>query len=175
MKNIVVITSTPRKGGNSELLAEAFARGAADTGHAVETVYLRDLSINYCRGCEACYKLGRCVQKDDTAALLDKLMAADAIALASPVYFYNMSAQLKTLVDRLLPVYTKLRSDIYLLMTAADDGDISLAVETMRACTRDCLEDCEEKGVLAVGGMHGAGDIAGHPSLEAAYEMGKNA
>ena len=103
MKNIVVITSTPRKGGNSELLAEAFARGAADAGHAVETVYLRDKTINYCRGCEACYKLGRCVQKDDMAALLETLMAADVIALASPVYFSTLPGKMLSLISRMQP------------------------------------------------------------------------
>lgn len=176
MKNVLVISSTPRKGGNSEKLAERFLAGALDAGANAEIVYLREKNIGYCRGCGACDETGVCSQKDDMAPLTEKLLAADVIALATPVYFYTMSAQLKTVIDRLAACYTRIRADIYLFCTAWDDdrANLELTLESMRGCTRDCFEECEEKGALAVGGVQKKGDIDGREELQTAYLMGKN-
>ena len=176
MKKVVIVSSTPRDGGNSELLAVQFARGARDAGHIVETQYLRDFNIGYCRGCYSCAKSGRCFQSDGMNSITQSLLTADVILLSTPVYFYAMSGQLKVFIDRLLPVYSKIRADIYLICTSYDTDDAKLeqCIENIRGATRDCFENCPEKGILKVGGLDKAGEIKKRPELKTAYEMGKN-
>lgn len=114
-KNVLVLSASPRKGGNSDLLCDEFVQGAKKAGHDAEKVFLREKKIGYCVACDACRKNGgRCFQKDDMPAILEKMMTADVIVMATPVYFYSMSAQLKTLIDRVYPSYTGVRGkDIY--------------------------------------------------------------
>ena len=95
MKNVLVLSSSPRKGGNSDLLCDAFAKGAKKAGHKVAKIRVADKKVGYCTGCYACQKTGKCVIKDDAAAILKKMMASDVIVFASPVYFYSVCAQLK--------------------------------------------------------------------------------
>ena len=98
--NILILSGSPRKGGNTELLAEAFAKGAS-AHHHVEIVSVRDYKVNPCLGCNACFEAnGICVQKDDMAAIYEKVNQADMLVIASPVYFYGISAQLKAIIDR---------------------------------------------------------------------------
>ena len=87
MKNVLIISSSPRKGGNSETLCEEFYAGATEAGHNAEIVSLRDKNINYCKGCYVCRKRGKCVQDDDMLPLLEKIKEADVLVLATPVYF----------------------------------------------------------------------------------------
>lgn len=96
-KKVRIISSSPRRGGNSETLAAAFAEGAQAAGHQVETVYLREKQIGYCKGCFACHELGHCVLRDDAAAIIAKMHDADVLVFATPVYYYCVSGQLKTL------------------------------------------------------------------------------
>ena len=97
-KNILILSGSPRKGGNSDILCDRFMEGARASGHRAEKVFLRDKNIGYCIGCEACHQNnGVCVQKDDMAEILGKMIAADVIVMATPVYFYTMDAQMKTL------------------------------------------------------------------------------
>ena len=98
-KKVRIISSSPRRGGNSETLAAAFAEGAQAAGHQVETVYLREKQIGYCKGCFACHELGHCVLRDDAAAIIAKMHDADVLVFATPVYYYCVSGQLKTLLD----------------------------------------------------------------------------
>ena len=128
-KKVLIVSSSPRKHGNSDLLCDEFARGAKDAGNEVEKVFLADKSINYCRGCGICNSTHKCVQKDDMAELNDKMVKADVIALASPVYFYTVDAQLKAFIDRCVPRYTEMSDkDFYYILTAAD-SDKSAFVE----------------------------------------------
>ena len=99
MKNVLIISTSPRKGGNSESLALEFAKGAEESGNKVETVFFREKNIGFCKGCLACTKSNRCVIKDDAAELVEKMLAADVIAFATPIYYYEMSGQMKTLLD----------------------------------------------------------------------------
>ena len=107
-KKVLIVSSSPRKHGNSDLLCDEFAHGAKDAGNEVEKVFLADKSINYCRGCGICNSTHKCVQNDDMAELNDKMVKADVIALASPVYFYTVDAQLKTFIDWCVPRYTEM-------------------------------------------------------------------
>ena len=177
MKNVVVISSTPRVGGNSEVLSAEFVRGAKEAGHNVEFIRLRDYDLKYCLGCYACVKEGECIIRDGMNELAQKLVNADVIAIATPVYFYSMSGQLKVFIDRLVPTYSKIHADIYLIATQWDPNPkaMELTFEAIRGCTRDCLEGCTEKGVLYGVDLDAKGDAAKQTDLmNQAFEMGKN-
>lgn len=175
MKNVLIISSSPRKNGNSELLCKEFLAGALESGHNAELVRLSEKQIGYCKGCYICRKRGKCVQEDDMPALLDKIKRADVLVLATPVYFYSMSAQLKTFIDRLFFVYREVHADIYLIVTAHDDDLplLELTAESIRGCTRDCFEGCEERGCLIVGGVGKRGEVIGREEMETAFEWGR--
>lgn len=113
-KNILILSGSPRKGGNSDILCDRFMEGARESGHRAEKVFLRDKNIGYCIGCEACHQNnGVCVQKDDMAEILGKMIAADVIVMATPVYFYTMDAQMKTLIDRCVARYTEISNKAF--------------------------------------------------------------
>ena len=100
MKKILILAGSPRKNGNSAALCREFARGAEESGHHTELVFLRDKKIGYCLACYHCKENGICAIKDDMADILDKMNVADVIVMASPVYFYSIDAQMKALIDR---------------------------------------------------------------------------
>lgn len=177
IKKVLIISSSPRKGGNSDLLCDQFAKGAQEAGHAVEKISLREHKINYCTGCGVCNETHRCVQKDDMAPLLDKMLAADVIVLATPVYFYSMDGQLKTFIDRTVPRYTDIsHKDFYYILTSADTEKKNLArtVEALRGYTQDCLEDAHEKAIIYGTGAWQKGEIKNTPAYEEAYQAGKH-
>ena len=100
-KKVLILSSSPRKGGNSDTLCDEFMRGAINSGNSVEKIFLRDKNIHYCTGCSVCSQYNKpCPQKDDAAEIIEKILASDVIVMATPVYFYTMSAQMKTLIDR---------------------------------------------------------------------------
>ena len=122
-KRILILSSSPRKGGNSDTLCDEFLRGAKEAGNDVEKIFLRDKKINYCTGCSTCSLHHKpCPQKDDAAEIIDKMVAADVIVMATPVYFYTMSAQMKTLIDRCCGLYTEMNDkEFYFIVTAAEN------------------------------------------------------
>ncbi len=175
-KKVLIISSSPRKGGNSETLAKYFADGALSAGNEVETVYMREKNINFCKGCFACLKLGKCVIKDDAAEIVTKMHDADVIAFATPVYYYSISGQLKMMLDRSNPIFDTdyVFTKAYLLATAAEDEDYTVegAIKAVKGWV-DCFERCELAGVVFAGNCNDVGDIKGHPALEKAYAVGK--
>ncbi|MBQ8761748.1 MAG: flavodoxin family protein [Clostridia bacterium] len=175
-KNVLIISSSPRVNSNSLGLCQQFCKGAKESGHNVELVNLQNTKIGYCIGCYACQNTGKCFQKDDMQDIQQKMLNADVIVFATPVYFYSMSAQLKTLIDRTTPFYTQVRADIYLFATAwdSDKNNLLSTIEAMRGLTRDCFENCQEKGVIVCADTHGQGDVISKPEYNTAYEMGKN-
>ena len=176
MKNVVILSSSPRKNGNSDLLCREFEKGAKEAGHNVEYIRVAEKNIGYCIGCYACRNNGKCFKNDDMQQICESILNADVIVFATPVYFYTMSAQLKTLIDRLTPVYENVRADIYLFATAWDSNveNLELTLESIRGLTRDCFEGCEEKAALAVGNVSGIGAIKNRKELLLAYKYGKN-
>lgn len=175
MKNVLIISSSLRKGSNSEALAEEFARGASDAGNKVELISLRDKDIRFCRGCLACQKIKKCVIADDAPAIVAKMHDADVIAFASPIYYYEMSGQLKTLLDRANPLYTsdyRFR-DIYMLTSAAED-EPSTPERAVMGLTGwiDCFEKSHLVGTVFAGGVNAPEEIKGHPALAEAYAVG---
>ncbi len=177
MKNVLIISASPRKNGNSDMLCERFAQGAEESGHRVEKIFLASEKIGYCRGCGVCNSTHQCVQKDDMAEILDKMIKADVIVLATPVYFYSMDGQMKTFIDRTVPRYTEIvDKDFYFIMTAADTEKANLerTLEAFRGFTEDCLEGAREAGIIYGVGAWNVGEIKSTPAYMQAYEMGRS-
>ena len=123
MSRILIITTSLRAKSNSDILAEQMAAGARDAGHQVECISLKGKAIGFCRGCLACQKTQKCVQNDDAAAIAEKAINADTLVFVTPIYYYEMSGQMKTLLDRLNPLYStdyRFRK-VYMLSVAAED------------------------------------------------------
>ena len=175
-KKVLIISSSPRKGGNSETLAAAFAKGAQEAGHQVETVYLREKQYGFCKGCFACLKLGHCVIKDDAVEIAAKMHDADVLVFATPVYYYCVSGQLKTMLDRANPLFGTdyAFTKAYLLATAAEDEPETVegTVKAVQGWV-DCFPRCQLVETVFAGGVNEAGEIIGHPALERAYQVGK--
>ena len=98
--NIIVLQGSPNRRGSTYMLADGFRRGAEDAGHSVEIVDVAYANVRPCTGCVRCGYEGPCVQKDGTDDIRRKILSADMIVFATPLYYYGMSAQLKTLIDR---------------------------------------------------------------------------
>ncbi len=174
-KKVLIISASPRKAGNSDLLCDQFQKGAQEAGHRVEKISLREHKINYCLGCGVCNNTHQCVQKDDMAPLLKKMVEADIIVLATPVYFYSMDGQLKTFIDRMVPRYTEMTDkDFYYIVTAADTSkkNMTRTLEALRGFAEDCLENSHEKGIIYGVGAWQKGEVKDTPAFEQAYQMG---
>ena len=159
------------------MLADKFAEGARNAGNEVEKISLMGKDIQFCKGCFACQKLGRCVIKDDVNDITAKVLEADVVVWATPIYYYEMSGQMKTLIDRMNAMYPldyKFR-DVYLLTTAAEDEE-----ETPKRAEEgltgwiDCYPKSRLAGTLFCGGVNEAREIDGNKKLQEAFEMGKN-
>lgn len=175
-KKVLILSGSPRKAGNSDVLCDQFLKGARESGHQVEKVRVVEKRIGYCTGCGVCQGTGTCVLKDDMDGVLKTMVAADVIALATPVYFYTMCAQLKTVIDRTVARYTEVTGkEFYFILTAADGRreNLTRTVEEFRGFL-DCLDGSKEMGVVYGVGAWGIGDIQGNPAMKQAYEMGKS-
>ena len=174
-KQVLIISTSLRKNSNSEALADAFAKGAQSAGNHVEQVTLRDKTLAFCKGCLACQTTGKCVIKDDAVSITEKMCSADVIAFATPIYYYEMSGQMKTLLDRANPLFSSDYSfrDIYVLTSAAEDGAEvpEKAISGLEGWI-DCFEKAKLAGSVFAGSVTDAGEIEGHPALKNAYNMG---
>lgn len=174
-KTVLIISTSPRKGGNSDALAEEFARGAREAGHQVEKIEFYNKAIGFCRGCLACQKTRRCVIHDDADIIAQKMLTADVLVFSTPIYFYEMCGQMKTLLDRSNPLYPADYAfrEVYLLAAAAD-GELSAmdgAVKGLEGWLA-CFEKAKLAGTVFGGGADAVGTIQGNPVLREAYEMG---
>lgn len=176
-KKVLILSGSPRKGGNSDLLCDEFMRGAKESGNDVQKIFIREKKISPCRACYYCRdNNGMCVIKDDMAEILDKMLSADVIVMASPVYFYSIDAQLKAVIDRAVAKWTKIKNkEFYYIMTAAEDSDtvMDCTLECMRGFAV-CLNGSKEMGVICGKGVYEAGEIKNTPYMKEAYKMGKN-
>lgn len=177
MKKILIISSSLRAVSNSHLLAEAFARGAREAGNDVELVTLHKKEIKFCIGCLSCQKTGKCVLHDDAPAIIGKIHDADVLVFATPIYYYEMSGQLKTLLDRANPLFggDYRFTDVYMLTSAADTDETTpkRAVSGLEGWI-ECFDRSRLAGTVFAGGVTDPGEITGHPALEEAYRMGKS-
>lgn len=175
MKKVLILSGSPRKGGNSDLLCDEFMRGALESGNAVEKIRVAEKNIGYCRGCYYCKKSGgQCAIKDDMAEVLQKMIDADVLVLASPVYFYSIDAQLKAVIDRTVARWTEVENKEFYYIATCADGE-NAACETTLACFRgyaDCVEGAKEMGAIYGAGVYEKGEIVGTPAMEEAYRLG---
>ena len=177
MKKVIVISTSLRPGSNSHALAEQFAKGAEAAGHQVELISLRGKEIKFCIGCLSCQKTGACVIEDDVPAIMEGVLNADVVCWTTPIYYYEMSGQMKTLIDRMNAMYPKDYNfrDVYLLATATENEEGSpKRAETGLTGWIDCFPKSRLAGTLFCGGVTMPRDIEGNGKLQEAYEMGKN-
>ena len=175
--NILILAGSPRKGGNTELLVGAFVEGASQKHH-VEVVSVHDYKVNPCMGCNACFKneANACVQNDDMSLIYEKMSRADMLVIASPVYFYGLSAQLKAVIDRFHnPIRDtfRLKRMALLLVGAATLPEL---FDSILAQYRLCLNffNLEDAGRVLVRGVKDKGDIRNADALHEAFHLGSN-
>ncbi len=177
MKKVLVISTSLRKKSNSHELAVAFAKGAEDAGNEVELITLHGKDIKFCIGCLSCVKTSKCVIKDDAPDIVGKMHDAEVLVFASPIYYYEMAGQMKTLLDRANPLFGRdyKFTDIYMLTSAAEDEPHvpERAISGLQGWI-DCFDRSHLAGSVFAGGVTNPSEIDGHPALKDAYEMGKN-
>lgn len=175
MKNIFVISSSLRNGSNSEILAKELVRGAS-LNNNVEYISLKNIDLKFCLGCLSCQRTGKCVISDDIGSYLDKISNADILVFATPIYYYGMSGQLKTFLDRLNPLYNRNNKfkEVYLLATCADDS-LSAIDKTILALNGwiECFEGVELKGTLLATSSSGPNTLA-EEFKNKAYSLGES-
>lgn len=178
MSRVLIITTSLRAKSNSDILAQKVAEGAKAAGHETEIVSLKGKKLEYCIGCFACQKTEKCVIEDDAAEIVEKVKNAETLVFATPIYYYEMSGQMKTLLDRLNPLYPsdyRFRN-VYMLSTAAEDeeGVDEKALSGLNGWV-DCFEKAEIRGKLFCGGINDSGEASGRQEeLDEAYVFGKN-
>ena len=176
MSNVLVISTSLRAKSNSDILTERLIVGAKDAGHQVEYISLKGKNIKFCIGCLACQKTQKCIQKDDAVEIAEKVKNADSLVFVTPIYYYEMSGQMKTLLDRMNPLYTsdyKFRR-VYMLSTAAEDEEYTpeKAVNGLQGWI-DCFEKAEFAGTLFCGGINDPGEaLEKAAELEEAFQFG---
>lgn len=174
-RKILILSGSPRRNGNSDILCDEFARGAKEAGHEVEKIRVAEKNIGYCRACYACRGTGICAIKDDMAEVMQKIIDADVLVLASPVYFYSIDAQHKALIDRTVARWTEVKDKIFYYIVTAADGEKE-AAETTVACFHgyaECVEGAKEMGIIYGMGTYEKGDVKDTLAMNEAYEMGK--
>ena len=174
MKNILIISSSPRKKGNSQILCEQFKKGAEAKGHQVEIVRIMEQNIGFCRACDGCMRNGgTCVLKDDMAEILEMFQKADVLVLATPVYFFGISAQMKTFIDRTYPIWQHLgKKEVYYIISAGLGEDI---IERSLGDLDGFVEHLEEykiAGKIYAANVMDAGLVRNQSVFKKAYDMG---
>ncbi len=178
MSKILVITTSLRAGSNTDRLAEEMINGAKGAGNQVEHISLKDKELHFCRGCLACQKTQKCVIKDDAVTIAESVKEADTLVFATPIYYYEMSGQMKTLLDRLNPLYPsdyRFRNVYMLSVAAEDEGYVpEKAISGLQGWV-DCFEKAQLAGSLFCGGINDTCEAEKHEEdLKKAYEFGKS-
>ena len=173
MKNVLIISSSMRADSNSHALCEKVAEGVRAAGNKAEIVRLKGKAIGFCTGCYACQKTGKCVIKDDANALLEKICKADAVVFGTPVYYFSVAGQLKTLLDRCVFKWPEPKGKpYYLVATMAENMDWNLVKAPIQGFV-DCFEGAELKGFLKAGGVYEEGAVKSTRFMEKAFALGK--
>ena len=171
---VMGIAGSPRKGGNTDLILDSFLSGARAAGSEVLKVNLVDYALKQCRGCGVCGTTHKCIIKDKMDGLINDLVSADVIVLATPVYFYTLSGTMKTFIDRTVPRYTELAGkDFYFIAAMWDNNSqhMDLTFNSLSGFT-DCIPDAHVKGLIRGIGLWEKGAVKGSPVLLEAYQMG---
>lgn len=173
---IVVLNGSPRKGGNTEIMAQAFTKGAEKKGHQVVNFHVGTMKIRGCMACEYCFSHnGECAQKDDMTQIYAELKDADMVVFASPIYWFDITAQLKAVIDRL---YVGAAVGFHmtkaaLLLDAAGGDDVFEAAKTQYHAMTDYVK-WEDKGVITISGMLDKGNMSACPKLAEVEALGES-
>ena len=174
MKKVLILSASPRKNGNSDILCHQLMKGAEDAGHQVEMISLYDKNIGFCRACYACFRTGKCVLKDDMAEILDKMQAADVLVVATPTYFLTMNGMLKNTIDRFLPRWQELGGhEVYLIITGHDGRQgLQLVGEELTSIFESLGN--EIKGIIWGEKVWQKGEVTDTAAMDEAYKTGLN-
>ena len=181
-KTVTILLGSPRRDGNSEQLAQAFAAGAEEKGYEVRYLRLAGKKLNGCLDCRHCWSTGApCVQKDDMGEVYDALVAADVLVFATPLYFYSWSAQIKPVWDRLLPFFAEnakqnLKGRRAVLLACAGDAVDSAFDGLKKSFELACnYTQWPVAGIVCAADMYPKTDMAakGEKYLKAAFELGR--
>ena len=168
-KRVVVISSSPRKGGNSDTLCDEFVNGAVDAGNTAAKYFLEDIEFGSCKACYACKTPDReCFQDDEISIILDDMMEADVIVYATPIYYFSMCGTLKMFFDRCYPIFRYLEDKDYYIITAAgsSNGDALKGIE-------DFIAFSKNPNIKEI--FSGFGDVKNQKDLlKEVYDAGKN-
>lgn len=173
--NILIITGSPRRQGNTELMAEEFAKTAAKEGHQVVTKKLSEKKVNPCLACQYCFSHdGVCIQKDDMNELLSELDQADMLILAAPIYWFDISAQMKCFIDRMYAFAKKgfRVKSIAMLLNAGADGVFGAAQTQLNIMAN--YMNWEVKGFIQIPNVKEKGSILSSAELTKVYELARN-
>ena len=176
-KKVLIITTSLRTGSNSEILAKEFEKGAREVGHDVKIVSLKGKEMRFCIGCLSCQKTGSCILRDDVFDILEKIKNAEVIVFATPLYYYGISGQMKTLLDRLNPLFSCEYAfrDIYMIVTAAENEQSTFekAYASLKGWV-DCFDKANLKGIITGGGMNEPNEAENNDDVKKkAYELGR--
>ncbi len=176
-KKVLVLSASPRKDGNSDLLCNQFIEGANSGENEVEKFFIGDIDLKFCKACDYCQKNnGKCIHNDMMGIILEKMINFDVIVISTPIYFYAINGQIKTLIDRVYARYNEIKNkDFYFIMTAADGKESAMdtAIEELRGFT-SCLFNSKEKGIIRATGVWNKGDVIKRNFMQEAFEMGQN-
>ena len=172
MKNVVILSASPRKGGNSDILCHQHLKGAEEAGNQTELISLYDKNIGFCKACYACFKTGKCVIHDDMQEILDKVQSSDVLVIATPTYFLTMNGMLKTTIDRFLPKWQDLGGhDVYLIITGHDSKKgLELVGEELSKIFSHLGNDI--KGIIWGEGVWQKGEVKSTAAMGEAYRLG---
>ena len=173
--NIVVISGSPRRGGNTEIMAETFAKGARECGHEVTIKKLSSLKVSPCTACQYCFTSGGvCSQKDDMTEILEAVDQADMLVFASPIYWFDITGQLKCTIDRM---YARGKVGFHhkyvgLLLNSGAPGVYDAAIAQYKATNSYLM--WEDKGIVTISGMEKKGSMNCTEKIQEVFEFGKS-
>ncbi|MHB8065378.1 MAG: flavodoxin family protein [Ruminiclostridium sp.] len=174
-KNIVVLSGSPRKGATTDRLVDAFVEGTESAGNTVSCFRVADMKIGGCQGCGHCFEeQGVCIQKDDMLPILNALRKADVLVLASPIYYFGVTAQLKLVIDRtyaLLKEHMPIKHTVLLMTCGAGSDAAAPAISMFRQIS--ALQKWEEAGIIVAPHLHEPDEIDGRDELTQAKHLGQ--
>ena len=171
--NITILNGSPRRGGNTEIMAMEFAKGANEAGHETKIINLAEKKVAGCLGCQYCFKNnGTCIQKDDMADILAELDKTDLVVFASPIYWFDITAQLKATIARM---YARGKIGFHfkktaLLLDSGADGVYNAALAQYKAMCS--YLHWESIGKICIPNMTEKGSMKTNEKLKDVYELG---
>ncbi len=171
---ILLLQGSPHIGGNTDTLAQSFREGAEKAGHTVVTLQVGNMEIHPCMACMTCRKTGECLYQDDQITINREFIDSDGLILASPIYYYDITAQLRAFLGRLVSIReeTHVSRKAGMLITCGDTDDTGAAGSVMNYNALMNRWDWDNKGVLLAKGINTKEDLLQSSYLQQAYDFG---